>query len=504
MDDDTERQRRAAAITRAAFNEPARTAEEALSEASLFGDDAGQDLSLLLGILLGEGVIPSRARPAAERANRDPSVRNAVALAVALERVAADKALGPDARLRAEGLADRVRVSAALLGDTVSCLHASHRAGRLARAHWDSPDHARALYVGQVEFALRAERGPNTRYARAKVRTVAAEEARGAAAIVLARTGSAGPVRDDTGLDPRDPDHPDYVHEEDLDEAPPAGVRVVPPLTYLIETKSGPRAEFKGVAARHLPVAAAPDPEAVHAKIMRQVPWAPALADAVAGDLVGAPYARLRPTLLAGPPGSGKTSAGLAIGAALALPTTLYAAAGVSDGQFGGTSRAYGTGRASVPLQAIRRAGLASVLVVIDEGDKAGTSDHNGNLISTLLPYLERASASRLFDPYLEVEVDLSPVSYVITANEIGRVSGPLRDRCRVIHVPRPGPQHLDALAPRVAEALCRERGMHAAEAALDAAEMESLREHWRGGSLRALQAAVGVCLDSRAHGLRH
>lgn len=503
MTDDRERPGRAAALVRAANNDPARTAEELLSDARLFGDDAGQDLALCLGILLSEGCNPPRARPAAERANRDPQVKHAVALAVALERAAAAAAaLDPFETQRIQGIADRVRVSAALLGDVVSCLIASHRAGRLARASWQWPDHARALYVGAGEFALRAEHGSPTRRTRAQVRLTAQEEISQAAAVILSRP--AGPVRDDTGTDPRDPDHPDFEPDDEAEEAPPAGVRVVPPLTHLGETKSGPRAEFRSVAGRHLPVAAAPDPEAVHAALLRQVPWAPALADAVAGDLVGAPYARVRPTLLAGPPGSGKTSAALALGGVLALPTTLYAAAGVSDGQFGGTSRAYGTGRASVPLQAIRRAGQASVLVVIDEGDKAGTSDHNGNLISTLLPYLESSSARRLFDPYLEIEVDLSPVSYVITANELGRVSGPLRDRCRVVHVPRPGTGHLDAIAPRVAEALAAERGMHPAEAQLDAAEMECLREHWRGGSLRALQAAVGVCLDSRAFGPRH
>ena len=85
-------------------------------------------------------------------------------------------------------------------------------------------------------------------------------------------------------------------------------------------------------------------------------------------------------------------------------------------------------GRASVPLQAIRRVGRANVLVVIDEGDKAATGDHNGSLVSTLLPYLESTSARRLYDVYLECEVDLSPVSYVITANELARVAGqPLR-----------------------------------------------------------------------------
>ncbi|GBU19983.1 MULTISPECIES: AAA family ATPase [Methylobacteriaceae] len=446
----------------------------------------------------------------------------AAALAEAFAEAAADTRLTKAVREDCREHASRCRLSAAWLGDYDCAVRAMHEADvslggsfddcerwalMLTRTELSYVAHQNLLGTHDpqqpVHRAVLRERAGQELLAEAEVTRFWAALDRGESRSALRGAVRRGPVRDDTGADPRDPDF-DPLDLGEAEAAPPAGVRVAGPLTHLADTRAGPRAEFRDVADRVLPVTPAPDPQAVHAALLRRVPWAPALADAVAGDLVGAPYARVRPLLLVGPPGSGKTSAALALGEILGLPSTLYGAGGVADGMFGGTSRAYHTGRASVPLQAIRRVGRANVLVVIDEGDKAATGDHNGSLVSTLLPYLESTSARRLYDVYLECEVDLSPVSYVITANELARVAGPLRDRCRIIHVPRPGREHLAALAPQIAEALCRERGMHPSEAVLDAAEMESLRAFWRGGSLRELTACVAVCLDSRAHGPRH
>lgn len=450
------------------------------------------------------------------------TVAVASTLTEAFADAAADTRLTSDVRDDCREYASRCRFSTAWLGDYANSVLAMHEtdvhlggsfddcerwALMLTRAELSYLAH-QILQGGHdhtqpVHRALMRERAAQELLAESEVVRFWAALDRGESGSTL-RGAVRGPVRDDTGTDPRDPDFDPLDLGDEAVEAPPAGVRVAPPLTHLADTRAGPRAEFRDVADRILPVTPAPDPEAVHAALLRRVPWAPALADAVASDLVGAPYARLRPTLLVGPPGSGKTSAGLAIGEVLTLPATLFSAAGVADGMFGGTSRAYHSGRASIPLQAIRRARQANVLIVVDEGDKAATSDHNGSLVSTLLPYLESTSARRLYDVYLECEVDLSPVSYVITANDLARVAGPLRDRCRVIHVPRPGREHLATLAPQIAEALCRERGMHPSEAALDASEMESLYAFWRGGSLRELTACVAVCFDSRALGPRH
>ena len=433
----------------------------------------------------------------------------AAALAEAFSEAAGDTRLKASVRDDCEEYASRCRLSAAWLGDYPCALRAMHEADVALGGAFDDCERW-SLMLTRTEFSylahqnLRGGHDAEQPVHRAAMRERAGRDLLSEAELTrfwvdLERmeSGAAfraavrrGPVRDDTGMDPRDPDFAPLDLGGEAEAAPPSGLRVVPLLTHLADTRAGPRAEFRDVADRVLPVTPAPDPQAVHAALLRGAPWAPAFADAAAQAQVGAPYARLPNLLLVSEPGYGKTSLALAAGEILGLPTTLYSAAGVADGMFGVTSRAYHTGRASVPLQAVRRFGTGTALIVVDEVDKGGTSDHNGSLASALLPYLERASAGRLYDPYLECEVDLSGVSYVLTANDLSRVPAPLRDRCRVIHVPRPGREHLPVLAPRIAARLCRERGMHPSEALLDSAETESLRAFWHSGSLRGSRHA--------------
>jgi hypothetical protein len=80
---------------------------------------------------------------------------------------------------------------------------------------------------------------------------------------------------------------------------------------------------------------------------------------------------------------------------------------------------------------------------------------HNGNLLDSLLGLLEARSAKRWHDPYVEAAVDLSHVVWIGTANTLNGVSGPLRDRCRIVQFPEPGPEHLEILAPKLLAKTC-------------------------------------------------
>jgi hypothetical protein len=496
-DDDAARRRRADAITRAAFQEPARTAEQALSEATLFGDDPAQDLALLVGIFLSEGVIPPRSRPAAERAHRDASVGNAVALAVSLERAAA-AARDPHETVRVQGLADRVRVSAALLGDTVSCLYASHRAGRLARANWDSPDHARALYTGQAEFALRAERNPRAGHARGKVRTLAAEESRAAAAVVL--RSAAGPVRDDTGMDPRDEDY-DGPWADDADgrerRTVLAGIGDQSTATAVKEAKG----MLGRIAGRAVPLVASPaNLRVIEAALIREAPHFAALIREALSILtrrhsVGGP-----PLVAVGPPGSGKSRAMRRMAEALSLPVTAFNADASTDSSFCGTPRRWSSAEPAVPTAAMAASGLANPAILVDELDKAGGATHGvgGRLFDGLHGLWSPETSTRWRDPVAQADVDLSHVVYLCTANSLAGIPRSLLDRARVLQAPLPGPEHLAALAPRVAAEVAAGLGLHPAEAALDRDELAALALHWPGGSLRRLQRLCEAVLTAR------
>ncbi|AMB45051.1 AAA family ATPase [Methylobacterium sp. AMS5] len=271
------------------------------------------------------------------------------------------------------------------------------------------------------------------------------------------------------------------------------------PTTYAQERRDSPRAEFEKIAGRALPLLPAPDPQRFVEEGSAAAPWLRPVYEVLAQDLVGAPYAWLRPTVLVSPPGTGKTATVRAVSRLLGLPLRLYSAAGASDGSFGGTSRQWGTGRASVPLQAILQEQVANVCIGIDEIEKCSADRRNGSLGDVLLPFLERENAKSIFDLYVETGVNLSPITYLATANSVSGIPEALRDRLRIIEVPSPGIEHLPTVAANLVAEIRTERGLDAAWLPdLDGEEIELVGRHWRGGSLRPLRRLVETVLAGR------
>jgi hypothetical protein len=131
-------------------------------------------------------------------------------------------------------------------------------------------------------------------------------------------------------------------------------------------------------------------------------------------------------------------------------------------------------------------------MVLIDEIDKAGASRHNGALTSALLPFLEPENARAYPDPYVQSEVDLSHVNYILTCNEDSALPGPLRDRLRIVRLPRPTIEHLPALARGIVADIARERGGDPRFwPPLEDGELAIAERLWRGGSVRRLRAIV-------------
>lgn len=244
----------------------------------------------------------------------------------------------------------------------------------------------------------------------------------------------------------------------------------------------------------------APDPVTVAATLNAAFPWAREVTEQYAQDLVGAPFAMLRPRTLVGGMGGAKTTYARALLRAVGLPEVLYGAAGVMDGgTWSGTSRQWGSWRLSVPAQGILRHRLASLGVVIDEIDKGGPSRRWGRLDETLLPYLERGTTAKaIMDPALEVPLDLSGVFYILTANSLTGVSGPLLDRAPPVQWPMPRREDMPVAAAAILDELRRERGLDEAWCpALDGDELDALTA-WRGGSLRPLRRMVETVVASR------
>lgn len=203
--------------------------------------------------------------------------------------------------------------------------------------------------------------------------------------------------------------------------------------------------------------------------------------------------------LLLGSPGCGKTLFARQLAEELNLTSLIYPAAGASDSSFSGTSAQWSTSRASLPLQAVLRSRQANPLIVIDEIDKTDLGRNNGAFVDAALIFLEPSSARRMLDPALEVEVDLSQISYVATANALDCVPAPLCDRMRTIAMPDPGPEHAAALVANILSDIATERDVDPRWfLPLAQDEMELIERVWPGGSLRRLRRIVERMLDIR------
>jgi ATP-dependent Lon protease len=213
--------------------------------------------------------------------------------------------------------------------------------------------------------------------------------------------------------------------------------------------------------------------------------------DAVLGDLAGRRSIRMRPVLLVGPPGCGKSRLARHLFERLGLPAITFPCGGVSDSAFAGTARRWSSTEPSLPLRLIRDYACANPGILLDEIEKpaAGKGGSGGRLWDALVGMLEPETARAWLDPYVDTEVDLTAVNWMATANDLRPIPDVLLDRFRILRMPEPSSAHLPALAAAMLSELCRERGQHEAWAGpLDGIELQALRSVWRGGSLRALR----------------